>query len=173
MLDCMADKASLLAIKNQSRKAWCLKELSWNLLPAECRQIPHCRDSFHFHLLLAEDWWKVFYEKKMYWLLIRTQYIHTSSHKCFTEAAYSQTFLSSSVQVSGELVWSLMLSSTFVLLSCFSKYNYLQVHKANSEQIQVKLTILKIKSSLGLEGEFSSLIKLKEKKMQRTVLLAR
>lgn len=99
-LDCMADKASLLAIKNLSRKAWCLKELSWNLLPAECRQIPQRRDSFHFHLLFAEDRWKVLYEIKNVLIIDRyTVYTHTSPHKCLTEAAYSQIFLSSSVQV--------------------------------------------------------------------------
>lgn len=34
MLDSMTDKAKLVAIKKQSRKAWCLRKLSCCLLPA-------------------------------------------------------------------------------------------------------------------------------------------
>lgn len=37
MLDCLTDKANLLAIKKQSRKVWRFRELSWYLLPAGCK----------------------------------------------------------------------------------------------------------------------------------------
>lgn len=58
----------------------------------------------------------------------------------------------------------LVLVSTSVLLPFFCKY--LQGHTVNqiSKWIQVKITILKIKHSWGMEEEFSSLIQFKDSK---------